>query len=221
MTLEHHGGGWTLIVPVKATARGKSRVDVDPAVRQRLARALALDTVTAAAQATSVDAVVAVVEDEQDGALLSAIPGVRVRLTSARTLNDAIRDGLTGVTGPVAVLPGDLPGVQGGDVDAALALAVAAWAVTPAPMAVIADRQGVGTTLLAAVDPGSLLPLYGPDSYRRHLAAGAAALEVPVGNWIRRDVDTVDDLAGITGGRTGRLVAEMAVLTPSCAGESW
>lgn len=221
MTPKHPGAGWTLIVPVKATARGKSRIDVDPAVRRRLARALALDTVTAAAGAGSVAVVVAVVEDEQDGALLSAVPGVRIRLTTARTLNDAIRDGLTGVTGPVAVLPGDLPGVGGSDIDAALAMAVAAWADRPAPMAVVADRQGIGTTLLAGVDAGSLRPLYGPDSYRRHLTAGAVPLDVPPDNWIRRDVDTLEDLTGINAGRTGRLVAQLAVPAPSGVAQAW
>ncbi|WP_051266424.1 2-phospho-L-lactate guanylyltransferase [Nakamurella lactea] len=216
MTPEQAGTGWTLIVPVKATSRGKSRIALAPADRRRVARALALDTVTAAAAARTVTTLVVIVENEPDGALLSQVAGVRVRLTAATSLNEAITDGLDGVSGLVAVLPGDLPGVRGSDIDAALALAVAGWASESAPMAVVADRQGVGSTLLAGVDPASLRPRYGPDSYRRHLAAGALALEVPPDNWIRRDVDTAEDLAEITTGRTGVLVAELSMSARAC-----
>lgn len=222
MTPQPTAPEWTLIVPVKSTTRGKSRIALEPADRSRLARALALDTVTAAASARSVRRVLAVVENSQDGALLSQVPGVRVRLTSATSLNAAILDGLVVVPdeGPVAVLPGDLPGVSGAEVDAVLALAQTAWASGPARTAVIADRQGVGTTLLAAASAAELRPQYGPDSFRRHLLDGAVALDLPVDNWIRRDVDTVADLAGIAGGWTGEVVAELAVLGASCVGEA-
>jgi 2-phospho-L-lactate guanylyltransferase len=192
---------WTVIVPVKATSRGKSRIAVDPVLRQRVAAALATDTVTAAAEARSVCEVVVVADDHDDGAIFSAIPGVRVRLTDASSLNAAIVDGTTGISGRVAVLPGDLPGLTGQELDAVLALVGSAGH----PVVVVADRQGTGTTLLAAVDPARLRPLYGPDSYRRHLAAGAHGLELPDDSWIRRDVDTVADLAQITAGRTGEL----------------
>lgn len=192
---------WTVIVPVKATSRGKSRIAVDPVQRQRVAAALATDTVTAAAEARSVCEVVVVADDHDDGAIFSAIPGVRVRLTDASSLNAAIVDGTTGISGLVAVLPGDLPGLTGQELDAVLALVGSAGH----PVVVVADRQGTGTTLLAAVDPARLRPLYGPDSYRRHLAAGAHGLELPDDSWIRRDVDTVADLAQITAGRTGEL----------------
>lgn len=192
---------WTVIVPVKATSRGKSRIAVDPMLRQRVAVALATDTVTAAAEARSVCDVVVVVDDQDDRAIFSAIPGVRIRLTRASSLNAAIVDGTTGIAGPVAVLPGDLPALTGQELDAVLAMIGSAGH----PMAVVADRQGTGTTLLAAVDPAQLRPLYGPDSYRRHLAAGAHGLELPEDSWIRRDVDTVADLVQITAGRTGEL----------------
>ncbi len=192
---------WTVIVPVKATSRGKSRIAVDPMLRRQVAIALVTDTVTAAAAATAVAEVVVVADDRGDGGLFSAIPGVRVRLTDAASLNAAIADGSAGISGPVAVLPGDLPGLTGPELDAVLAMVGSAGH----PLVVVADRQGTGTTLLAAVDPAQLRPLYGPDSYRRHLAAGAHGLELPEDSWIRRDVDTVADLIQITAGRTGEL----------------
>lgn len=192
---------WTVIVPVKATSRGKSRIVLDPGLRQQVAMALAIDTVTAAATARSVSQVVVVAEDPDDGRGLAVIAGVRVHYTHAPSLNAAIADGLVGVPGPVAVLPGDLPGVTGAEIDEVLELAARQ------PQTVVADRQGTGTTLLTALDPAHLQLCYGPDSYRRHQAAGAQPLELPAESWIRRDVDTIEDLADIAAGRTGELVA--------------
>lgn len=192
---------WTVIVPVKATSRGKSRIVLDVELRQQVAMALAIDTVTAAAAARSVEQVVVVADDPDDEHRLAGIAGVRVHRTRASSLNAAIADGVAGVTGPVAVLPGDLPGVTGPELDAVLELAAGH------PRTVVADRQGNGTTLLTALDPAQLRLCYGPDSYRRHLAAGAQPLELPADSWIRRDVDTIEDLADITAGRTGELVA--------------
>ena len=66
----------------------------------------------------------------------------------------------------------------------------------------VADRQGTGTTLLAASHSGQLRPQYGRDSLRRHVAAGAVLLDLPVASGLRRDVDRIGDLFGMTGSRT-------------------
>lgn len=212
-------GGWTLIVPVKSTFRGKSRIDVDPRLRQRIARALAIDTVTAAAGAVAVARVLVVADEQADAAELAGVPGVQVQLTNTRSLNAAIADGVKGAAGMVAVLPGDLPGVTAGELDAVLRQAVAMLTGDGRhSMAVIADRQGVGTTLLAALDPAALRPHYGAQSFRRHLDAGAKALDVAADSWIRRDIDTLADLATITTGRTGELAARALDLRSSCVG---
>lgn len=211
--------GWTLIVPVKSTSRGKSRIDVDPQLRQRIARALAIDTVTAAASATAVTQVVVVADEQADAAELATIPGVRMQLTATRSLNAAISEGVAGATGMVAVLPGDLPGITAAELDSVLQQAASMLTADDRhSMAVIADRQGVGTTLLAALDPAELRPHYGPHSFRRHQDAGASALDVAADSWIRRDIDTLADLATITTGRTGELAAEALGRRPSCVG---
>lgn len=211
--------GWTLIVPVKSTSRGKSRIDVDPQLRQRIARALALDTVAAAAAAAAVTQVVVVADEQADGAELATIAGVRVQLTATRSLNAAIADGVGGASGMVAVLPADLPGVTAAELDAVLQQAASMLVDDDRhSMAVIADRQGVGTTLLAALEPAELRPHYGPQSFRRHQDAGARALDVAADSWIRRDIDTLADLATITTGRTGELAAQALGLRPSCVG---
>ncbi|MDQ6658933.1 MAG: 2-phospho-L-lactate guanylyltransferase [Actinomycetota bacterium] len=211
--------GWTLIVPVKSTSRGKSRIDVDPQLRQRIARALAVDTVTAAAASAAVTQLLVVADEQVDAAELATIAGVRVQLTATRSLNAAIAEGVAAATGMVAVLPADLPGVTAAELDAVLQQAASMLIGDDQhSMAVIADRQGVGTTLLAALDPSELHPHYGSQSFRRHQDAGAKALDVAAESWIRRDIDTLADLASITTGRTGELAAQALGLRPSCVG---
>ncbi len=198
------------MLPLKATRRGKSRIDVDPALRQRLTLAMAMDTAAAAAAATAVAEVVVVVEDDADGRELAALPGVRVLRTRTRDLNDAITDGLGavaaagGARSAVATLPGDLPSLTSGELDAALA------ECRPHRLAVVADRQGTGTTLLAAASARLLVPRYGPGSLARHLAGGAVRIELPAHSGLRRDVDLADDLAGISGRRTLEVLCDAA-----------
>ena len=189
---------WSIIVPLKASVRGKSRIDVSPADRHDLARAMAHDTVAAAAQCGTV---LAVVEDPVDGAALADIPGVVVHVTAAVGLNESILDGLRvlragGRRARVAVLPGDLPALRAPELRSALA------ASATHPFAVVPDHEGVGTTLLAASDLTLLQPAYGPDSFRRHVGAGAVPIDVPVTSGLRMDVDTAADLGAAAGPRT-------------------
>lgn len=187
---------WTLLVPLKSSVRGKSRIDVDPELRGRLAFAMAADTIAAASTAPGVRLLV-VAEDAADRDRLARLHGVRIQLTATTGLNEAIRDGLAGVAdGPVAVLPGDLPSLTADELGAALA------AATAHRSAVVADRQGTGTTLLTATAAGRLRPHYGGDSLRRHVLGGAVLLDLPVESGLRRDVDQIGDLMGVTGSRT-------------------
>ena len=205
------------MLPLKATGRGKSRIDLDPALRQCLSIAMAMATAEAAAAAGAVADVLVVVEDEADGRQIGTLPGVRVLVTRTRDLNDAIADGLLALgvgrsttararhrgtavaalrSGPVATLPGDLPSMTADELDGALA------ACGPHRMAVVADRQGTGTTLLAAASAELLVPQYGPGSLARHVSAGAVPIELPADSGLRSDVDLAGDLAGVRGRRT-------------------
>ena len=158
---------------------------------------MAADTIAAATAAPGVRLVLVVAEDEADGDRLAQLPGVHIQVTTTAGLNEAIRDGLAGIAdGPVAVLPGDLPSLTADELGDALGAARAHRT------AVVADRQGTGTTLLTATAPGRLRPHYGPDSLRRHVAGGAVLLNLPIESGLRRDVDQVSDLAGVTGQRT-------------------
>lgn len=166
---------------------------------------MALDTATAAAAADGVETVLVVVEDPTDGDRLAQIAGVRIHHTQTRDLNGAILDGLSVLAarfrGPVAALPGDLPSLTAHELGLALAAAEAH------PVAVVADRQGTGTTLLTARSATDLRPQYGLGSLRRHLTAGAVPLELPARSGLRRDVDNLADLSGITGSNTVAVLA--------------
>jgi 2-phospho-L-lactate guanylyltransferase len=200
--------GWTVLIPVKATSRGKSRIDLPPPLRQRLALAMALDTVSAAARSARV---VAIVEDAADAEHLLAVPGVAVHRTSVTGLNESILDGLKslaaaggGAPGPVAVLPGDLPGLRPEELTEVLTLCA------QYRFAVVADHQGIGTTLLAATDPTALQPRYGTSSFDAHRLAGATPIPLPASSSLRWDIDTLDDVGGSTGPFTGAVRRSMA-----------
>ena len=203
------GSEVTLIVPVKDTRRGKSRLALPESVRPALVLALAWDTISAAAQVVSV---LAVVETAADARALSTLDGVSVHRTTAPDLNAAIGEGLALVPSdrPAGVLPGDLPGLR----PEALA-AVLAGLDTSAGWWALADKEGVGTTLLVAGRADSIRPAYGPDSFARHLAAGAAALQLPATSSLRRDVDLPADLINL-GPRSGALAHAAGLLaTPA------
>ncbi len=197
--------GWTILIPVKATSRGKSRLDVPDRSRPALALAMAMDTADAAARCGRV---LALVEDPADGRALSTIAGVDIHRSRVRGLNQAILDGATvagattvcDVTARLAVLPGDLPGLDAGELAAVLRRC------EQYRFAAVADHLGVGTTLLAATEVGALRPLYGVDSFRAHVGAGAVPIDLPTGSTLRWDVDTVDDLAMAPGPRTSAVL---------------
>jgi 2-phospho-L-lactate guanylyltransferase len=203
---------WTVLIPVKATDRGKSRIDLPAPLRKELALAMALDTVSAAARSAPV---VVVVEDARDAARLAAVGNVAVHRTSVTGLNESILDGLKalaagGLRGGVAVLPGDLPGLRADELTDAL------LRCRPHRFAVVADHQGVGTTLLAAADPTALQPRYGPSSFRSHVLAGATPIQLPAGSSLRWDIDTLADLQPSAGTFTSGVLERMRTGNTGC-----
>ncbi|MGH1562511.1 2-phospho-L-lactate guanylyltransferase [Mumia sp. DW29H23] len=204
---------WTLVVPIKDTAVGKSRLASLGAQRPALARAMALDTVEAALGSRLVGRVVVVTSDP---ALARAMvddvaPGrdtsVELVADPGTGLRDAVLVGARAVErGPLAVLTGDLPGLRPDDLDLVLDQAARY------DVAVVADADDVGTTLLAVADPSSLDPRFGESSLAAHRAQGAVPIAAPVG--LRRDVDLpahLDELRPLLGPRTASLVARTAV----------
>lgn len=105
----------------------------------------------------------------------------------------------------VAVLTGDLPALTTADVETTLAAASAH------DRAMVADEEGTGTTTLLARAGIAFTPRFGLGSRAAHEAAGHVPLDLPATASIRRDVDTVDNLAEVlrrgVGAHTSALLA--------------
>jgi 2-phospho-L-lactate/phosphoenolpyruvate guanylyltransferase len=215
---------WTVLIPIKALPGAKSRLtDATDGqhAHHRLVEAIRQDTFAAAATATGVARVVAVVDLPGTVELPStnsmpADAGGTVELPATVELHSFVQSvtGLNAALGEadrwardrwpddgVVALVGDLPALRPADLAGALA------AAEPFRRAFVPDVSGAGTTLLAAAAGIPLEPRFGPDSAARH-AVGAERLEAAAG--LRLDVDTSDDLVAAL--RLGVGVASRALL---------
>lgn len=181
---------WGLVVPVKRLALAKTRLSsYGDATRQDLALAFALDVVTAALAADTVEEVLVVTDDNRASEALAGAGATVVRDSPDAGLNPAIEHGATLLAAAlgVATVSADLPTLRPGD------LAEALRAVATGGRGFVVDTAGSGTTLLAAAPGATLSPAYGARSRAVHLASGA--VELPAAASLRLDVDTPDDLA--------------------------
>ncbi|WP_368499207.1 2-phospho-L-lactate guanylyltransferase [Herbiconiux sp. A18JL235] len=212
---------WTVVVPVKGTPAGKSRMSpgVDSALRALLAEAFALDTLAAVRDTPSVGRLIVVTDPEAGPATARRatalrIPDVEIVPDPGSGLNAAVIAGL-GAAGDAhrAVLLGDLPALVPHDLEEALA------AAETHPLAVVPDAQGTGTTLVTARPGAVLIPRFGAGSARRHREAGHVVLDVPADSTLRLDVDTEADLAEAVargvGAHTRRALAPAELSPPA------
>ncbi|MDJ0325149.1 2-phospho-L-lactate guanylyltransferase [Cryobacterium sp. PH31-AA6] len=224
---------WICVVPVKGSAGAKSRLGDLPQsfpARGQLAEAFALDTVAALLATSMVEGVLVVTADLAAAAPLAALgaqivaeePGTAASTVRAGVppahhdpLNAAVRAGIrvAHTRFPhcnVAVLTGDLPALTVADVETTLAAASAH------ARAMVADEEGTGTTTLLARAGLPFTPRFGPGSRATHEAAGHVPLDLPATASIRRDVDTVENLAEVlrrgVGSHTSALIAASQVM---------
>lgn len=191
--------GWWVVVPVKETTRGKSRLAgvLPDEGRARLVRAMALDTLAAVRAAGSVGGVVLVCSDDElaraaaedaraAGAVLVVVddPGAGLDAAVLAGAGEARR---RSPGCPLAAVLGDLPLLTPDDVDAVLGRAA------EHERAHVPDAAGTGTTVLTALT--SLRPSFGGGSSARHAAAGHVRLDLPASSPARHDVDVSEDLA--------------------------
>ncbi|MBI2242909.1 MAG: 2-phospho-L-lactate guanylyltransferase [Nocardioides sp.] len=190
---------WCAVVPQKALASAKSRTGLADAQRRELATALLRDTVAALEETPAVDAVLVLWDDELDRVVLPDVRSVRV---AGLGLNASLERGaavaLDRLPGRgIVVVPGDLPALDPAELGHCLAEAARFR------RAFLPDREGTGTTVLTA-GGGDLRPAYGAGSASRHAATGAVPLDVAGVDTVRADVDDLDSLAAVLGGRCGR-----------------
>jgi 2-phospho-L-lactate guanylyltransferase len=176
--------GWTVVIPVKPPAHGKSRLAAAPE-RTALARAIALDTIDAAAH---VCAVVVVTQDDDLAAAAHRLGAVIVGEGEPAGLNAAIARGMDAAgPGPRAAMLGDLPALRPDDLRNALR------AAGSVDRAVVPDAEYRGSTLVSARSGVPWASAFGTDSLQRHRDLGCAPLDAA--DSLRRDVDTPDQLA--------------------------
>lgn len=198
---------WTVVVPVKAADVGKSRLDGAAADRVELARAIALDTIEAAAAAATVARVLVVTADPEVARVAGGMANVEVLPDpDAVGLDAAVAAGAAaaGVDAARAALLGDLPALHPAELDAALV------ASADVERGLVADAEGTGSTLVTARPGAVWVSAFGEDSAERHRLLGCVDLDVPQDTGLRRDVDTPEQLAAARvlglGSRTAALV---------------
>lgn len=205
-----HRTRFCVIVPVKPSARAKSRLaPLGDEARRALVTALAVDTVTAALDSSAVDAVLVMTDDHLIAARLGEVGAHVVPDGTTDDLNESLRQAAFEARRrwpdlSPAALCADLPALDGAELAAALEVAARHDA------AFVADADGRGTTMLAAASADEFQPRFGADSRRSHAADGVheiVEVEVPT---LRRDVDTPEDLEAalrLGAGDSTRLVA--------------
>lgn len=184
---------WAAVIPVKRLTGAKSRLAERAGEhRERLALALATDTVTATLACPRVHTLIVVTDDPVAAPVLADV-GARVIPDEPDSgLNPALRHGAaTAATTPgacIAALSADLPALRSHELARALD---AAAGHTPA---FVPDATGSGTTLYASGTGTTFAPEFGNRSRRRHAASGAKELTIDGIDSVRRDVDTAEDL---------------------------
>ncbi len=199
---------WHLVVPVKDTRHGKSRLArAVGSDRADLSVAIASDTLSAALEAIGHDRLVLVTSDSGLAGTWRA-RGVRVVADPGTGLNDAVRVGMrqAGAGSRVAALLGDVPSLDGASLHAALE------AAGRVEESFVPDADGTGTVLRCGRD---FTPRFGTDSAARHEADGAVRLELPLPR-LRTDVDDARSLSRAR--RLGLGPATRAVLEHRASG---
>lgn len=184
---------WSVVVPVKAWRSAKSRLShLDTDERAELGQCLARDTVERVLDTVGV--LECLLVGASDTCADMATSGARgVEIPDKLGLNAALLHGQASAhrnaTG-VCLLVADLPLLSSEGLQAALAM------VPAQGPAIVRDRSGTGTTMLAS--RGSYLqPSFGSGSAVRHLAARSADLSGVVDTGLRRDLDDWADLADL------------------------
>lgn len=198
------------VVPVKPPSVAKSRLaGLGDDVRRALALAFAADTVAATLACDRVAAVVVATDDHRLAAELAAIGAHVIPDGASDDLNATLVQAAAEMARRhpglrVAAVCADLPALRGPDLSAVLD------AAPGDAMGLVADADGVGTTVLTAPDLPSFRPAFGPGSRAEHLALGAKEIELDLPS-VRRDVDTPEDLVAASllglGPRSARVAA--------------
>jgi 2-phospho-L-lactate/phosphoenolpyruvate guanylyltransferase len=193
------------ILPVKRFAAAKSRLgaSVEDTLRERLARAMVTDVLSALARTAAIERTIVVTCEESLRDAGDAHGALMIEDTEERGQSAAvelgIRRALADGAERVLCVPGDCPALDPAELDALLAAEILDEHTAP-QVVIVPDRHGSGTNGLLLAPPQAISPSFGPDSCERHRALAQAAgvacrLERPPS--LLLDIDTGADLAAL------------------------
>jgi len=187
------------IVPVKPLNRAKSRLaaKLAPEVREQLAGAMLVHTLTAIQASQSVSGILVISRDNR-ALVLARKHGARtVQESGTPELNPALERASQVITSwnarAALVLPADIPLLMAEDVEELVQQGRFHQSVVITP-----DRHEMGTNALFMRPPGLIPFLFGEASFARHVAAAeaiGAEVHVHRSERLMLDLDTPDDLA--------------------------
>lgn len=223
----------TAIIPVKRFARAKQRLleALDRPQRAAVVKAMLSDVLVSVSAAESVERLIVITGESRAERIAMH------RARRARTPIEVLRDpddhghseaATLGIIRALALgsectalLPGDCPLLDPGELDAALER------MRPGRVAVVPDRHGTGTNALLLAPADAIGPAFGPESMERHCdRATRAGYEVAVEGLesLALDLDTPEDLAALVAElaerpqRAPATAAELARLRPVTSG---
>ncbi len=188
------------VLPVKSFGRAKQRLGaaVGQPDRAVLAAAMLGDVLEALRAAGGLaDLIVVTAEPRAEAAARSAAAQVvddPVEAGQSDAAARGVRAAIARGADRVLLVPGDCPALDPGEIGQLLERS------GDAGLVIVPDRHGSGTNALLIAPPSAIDPSFGPGSFARHAAHGAAAgLAVRVAHApsLELDVDTPADLAAL------------------------
>ncbi len=200
------------VVPAKdgTAAKGRLAGVLDRRERRDLFRAMLEDVLNCLSRVDGLSGTIVVTHDAHASALARTFGARVVREARNEGQSAAVRSAAAvlsaeGATTLLAV-PGDVPMIAAGEIEAVMEAHHRAPSVTLVPA-----RDGRGTNCLVCSPPDSIEPVFGTDSFARHQAAArrlGIRAEVVLLPGLGLDVDTPGDLGALLGrplsGKTGR-----------------
>jgi len=197
----------TVVLPIKRFARAKSRLveTIGPPARAAVLRAMLADVLVALDRAREVERVILVTGEGRaekvalEHAKRSSTPLEVLRDPTDHGHSEAATLGIVRAKSLgaecAALLPGDCPLLDPGELDAAMS------SFAPGMVGVATDRHDSGTNGLFLSPADAIGPAFGPDSRERHLDRASRAgyraelLDMPS---LALDLDTPADLEALT-----------------------
>jgi FO synthase len=207
------------IVPMKPLALAKQRLSgiLPDTERQELVRSMFCDVLEALLNCEHIAHTYVVTADRQVAALAASHGAGHIAEAKPAGLNEAVVMAVEQLeesgADTMLVLPGDVPLVTPAEISE-LALHAQPQSVT-----VVLAHDGEGTNALMVSPPGALIPVFGTDSFSRHLeAARNAGMAGSACHFdgLGRDIDNAGDLAFLRSRMAGR--PEYAFLRDTVSG---